>query len=113
MAPEDTGDGRIMVYFSNNYVALAPTKDPYGDGILLQTLDGYYIELSMETLENLDERNPEDGDYCARRLTLQEALELANALMDAVHEVRDRKTHKHIEERQLRRIKEGKCSSEY
>ena len=106
----------MMVFFSNNYMSLAPTKDPYGDGILLQTLDGNRIELVMENLyssKSDSKVDPAEEMYCARWLSVKEALELANALMDAVHEIRDRKVHKHIEERQIQRIKEGKCSSDY
>lgn len=108
-----------MVYFSNNYFALAPTRDPYGDGILLETLDGNRIQLSMENLFS----SQWDGSSeipvgkeemsCSTYLSVEEATELGWRLIDAAYEIKNRRTLPHIEERQRQRVKEGKCSSDY
>lgn len=105
-----------MVYFSHNYYALEPTNHPYGDGILLEVLDRNRIELKMENLYSSncgDEADPAQEMNCNCHLSMEEAQELAWALLKAVTEVRFKRTPPDIEERQRQRIKEGKCSSDY
>ncbi len=105
-----------MVFFSDNYISLAPENTPYGDGIILQTLDGHIIELSMENLLNYNSdewsRDPEEEMQCIRRLSMEEAQELGWALLRAVADLRFG-TCKATEERQIQRIKEGKSSGDY
>lgn len=108
-----------MVYFSNNYFALAPTKDPYGDGILLETLDGNRIELRMENLFS----SQWDGTSeipagkeemsCSTHLSIEEAQLLGLALLDAAYEIKYKRTPEYIKARQIQRIAAGKCSSDY
>ena len=73
-----------MVYFSQTFLDTPQEDEIYRPSMRLQVLDGWIAELVLETVD----ANGEDMHFNSIRMDEKQLTELAQALLEAVKELR-------------------------